>query len=156
MFARIQILIFALALLPLAARAQGITASLNSSGNVRVDQPEALTKLLQRVEGGADAAINAAEKKSPRDVKAGFRIMVYDDNNPRTARANAQANRKRVEERFPNLRTYIMFNSPYWRVKAGDYRTRAEAEAAMAELRAAMPALGPYLRIVRDRINTND
>ncbi len=52
------------------------------------------------------------------------------------------------------MRSYIMFNSPYWRVKVGDFRTRAEAEAAMAELRHAFPSMAAYMRIVRDKINT--
>jgi len=50
----------------------------------------------------------------------------------------------------------MTFNSPYWRVKVGDFRTRGEAEAAMAEIREAFPSLSSHLRIVRDKINIYD
>ena len=89
-------------------------------------------------------------------TRTGYRVQVFDDNNPRTARSNAEAAHRRLAAEFPEMRSYISFNSPYWRVKAGDFRTRAEAEAAMAEIQHAFPALAGYIRIVRDKINVND
>lgn len=135
-----------------------IIDAINSSGNITVSQPESLTKLLIRhvspEELREDSDSNAATQ--PSSSRAGYRVQVFDDNNPRTARSQAKASQGRVASAFPQYRTYMTFNSPYWRVKVGDFRTRGEAEAAMAEIREAFPSLSSHLRIVRDKINIYD
>lgn len=94
-----------------------------------------------------EQTISAAPK-----VKAGYRVQIFDDNNVRTAKQEAQSRKQQIETHFPHLSAYVTFNSPYWRVKVGDFTTRSEAEAAMAEIRQAFPAMAKSLRIVRDRI----
>ncbi len=82
-------------------------------------------------------------------------MQVFDDNNVRTAKHEAQNRKRQVESRFPEFRAYMQFNSPYWRVKVGDFRTRSEADAALAAIRAAFPSIGNQMRVVRDHINAN-
>lgn len=148
---------FMAALAQTANDSVSITAALNASGHIRVEQPEELT---QRLMGPAPAQ-NAAEageenhessEEQVRGTRAGYRVQAFDDNNPRTSRGTAASLKARIESTFP-YRAYVSFNSPYWRVKVGDFRSRAEAESAMAELRRAFPELKAYLRVVRDRIN---
>lgn len=136
-----------------------IVRNINESGNIRICQPEALTRLLARpanavVDG--DSTEGAEAHRAVSSVRAGYRVQVFDDNNPRSARQQAEAANARVHAEFPQYRSYLTFNSPYWCVKVGDFRTRGEAEAALAEIRAAFPGYGAYLRVVRDRINTRD
>lgn len=135
-----------------------IVARINSSGNIIVDQPAALEKLLiRRVEPGlSNEDEQPASDNRASTSRSGYRVQVFDDNNPRTAAAQAKERGYQVEATFPQFKTYVSFNSPYWRVKVGDFRTRGEAEAAMAEIREAFPQYGAYLRIVRDRINIFD
>lgn len=83
----------------------------------------------------------------------GFRIQIFSDNNVRTAKSNAEYRKRTVEQRMPGTRAYLKYESPYWRVQVGDYRTRAEAENAMAELRNAFPAYAADLKIVNERVN---
>jgi len=104
-------------------------------------------------EAEAEPSENITPTATRSKVRSGYRVQIFDDNNARTAKSEAQARRNRVGARFPEYNTYISFNSPYWRVKIGDFRTRSEAEAAMGAIRAAFPAYGSQLRIVRDRIN---
>lgn len=134
-----------------------ITATLNASGHIRVEQPEELTRRLMGpspVQGAAEASEENREtsEEQVRGTRAGYRVQAFDDNNPRTSRGTAASLKSRIESTFP-YRAYVSFNSPYWRVKVGDFRSRAEAESAMAEIRRAFPELKAYLRIVRDRIN---
>lgn len=134
-----------------------IIADIEASGRVSISQPAALTPLLMRVEQ-PDTPRDEA-KTSPATTptaRQGYRVQVFDDNNPLTARREAEARHRLVETEFPHMRAYLTFNSPYWRVKVGDFRTRAEAEAALAELRHAFPAMSAYMRIVRDKINISD
>ena len=134
-----------------------IVSEINASGNIRVEQPEALAALLKkRTEPGIGEEEAQQHDTRATNARSGYRIQVFDDNNPRTARSQAEARHSQVQSLFPHMRAYVTFNSPYWRVKVGDFRTRAEAEAAMAELRHAFPSMAAYMRIVRDKINTFD
>lgn len=129
-----------------------IVERINNSGNITVEIPAALMQRLQPAETQTveESTHNASVAPATR---VGYRVQVFDDNNVSTAKHQAQARRQQMQSRFPEFRTYIQFNSPYWRVKVGDFKTRSEAEAAMGTIRAAFPALGPQLRVVRDRIN---
>ena len=89
-------------------------------------------------------------------TRAGYRIQVFDDNNPRTARVQAQAKEAQMLATFPQWRTYLTFNSPYWQLKVGDFRTRVEAEAAMVNIRDAFPSLSGHMRLVREKINITE
>ena len=145
-----------------------IVASINAAGHVTVSQLEALTRRLsyarvQAAPGGETDEVaegnrieTVAERRQASATRAGYRIQVFDDNNPRSARSSAASYKNRVESAFPAYRAYVSFNSPYWRVKVGDFRSRAEAESAQAEIRRAFPELKAYIRIVRDRINIYD
>lgn len=133
-----------------------IADRINSSGSVTIIQPDALNARLQKVVvSESDGDDNTEEQSGPvaiPKVKAGYRVQVFDDNNVRTAKQEAHERKTKIESRFPMMATYVTFNSPYWRVKVGDFSTRSEAEAAMAEIRQAFPELAKSLRIVRDRI----
>lgn len=133
-----------------------IVDSLNDHGNISVVQPDALNNRLkaphhQTVVEQTDDNITA-ETAAPK-IRAGYRVQVFDDNNVRSAQRDAQSRKQQIETRFPEFPVYVTFSSPYWRVKVGDFKTRGEAEAAMAEIRHAFPAMAKSLRIVRDRIN---
>lgn len=129
---------------------------------VRVIAPESLLSRLRIVAADVNSTEtfedeSAADTRSSvaHRVKAGYRIQVFDDNNVRTAKQEARNRQHQIEMRFPEFKTYVSFNSPYWRVKVGDFRSRGEAESAMAEIKYAFPALARQIRIVRDRININ-
>ena len=129
----------------------GIVDRLNASGRITVRQPAAMAARLQKVEQAEPEAVEE-HRNTPRG-RVGYRILVFDDNNPRTARTEAQNRKRMMESRFPEWRGYIQFNSPYWQVRIGDFRSRAEVEGAIEDLRRAFPSLSAQLRIVRDHIN---
>jgi hypothetical protein len=80
-------------------------------------------------------------------------VQVFDDNNTSTARQRAQSRKAMYENRFPEYRAYVTFNSPYWRVAVGDFKSRGQAEAAMADFKQAFPSQAAHMRIIRSRIN---
>ncbi|MDE6041281.1 MAG: SPOR domain-containing protein [Muribaculaceae bacterium] len=129
-----------------------IVDQINASGVIRVNQPEKLNAEMRRLPGASFAKVDSENDDAPA-VRTGYRVQVYDDNNPRSARSQAEHVRSEVTAHFPQYNAYVTFNSPYWRVKVGDFKNRAEAEQALAEIRAAIPRLNAYLRIVRDKIN---
>lgn len=162
---RRTLLLIVLATTAFAAAAQSASADslailqqIQAPGNITVSLPDGLAK---RLEKGQPAALPAegedAEKATPSQSRntsrVGYRVQVFDDNNVRTAKHDAQNRKRQMESRFPEFRAYMQFNSPYWRVKVGDFKTRSEADAALAAIRAAFPGIGNQMRVVRDHIN---
>lgn len=125
---------------------------IKAGGVVTVNLPEALISFLSYHKTETpQVAVDDSEDQLKQ--KVGYRIQVFDDNNPRTAKDMAQERKLMIEGRFPEFRGYINFNSPYWRVKVGDFKTRSEAEAALGAIKAAFPSISGQFRVVRDKIN---
>ncbi len=130
-----------------------IISSLNSPGStITVKQPGSMD---ERVNYGSKIPVEsdrpASTGKSYR--QQGFRIQIFSDNNVRTAKSNAEYRKRSVEQRLPGVRAYLKYESPYWRVRVGDYRSRSEAENAMQEIRNAFPSYASDLKIVSERVN---
>lgn len=64
------------------------------------------------------------------EPSAGYRVQIYFGSS-RQAAYSAQA---RFREDYPEYRTYITYNEPNFKVHAGDFRTRLEAQKLMNEL----------------------
>ncbi|MBK0381273.1 SPOR domain-containing protein [Mucilaginibacter segetis] len=75
----------------------------------------------------------------------GYRIQIYNGSN-RSAAYSAQA---KFNELYPEMRTYISYREPNFKVRAGDFRTRLEAEKTVQELK---PLFSPMF-IISDKIN---
>ena len=125
----------------------------NPDATVTVVLPHQLELRVQPSGSSEEAAGGQEQQKSTSSRRAGYRIQVFSDNNQRTAKANAEYRKRSIEQRMPGTRAYLLFESPYWRVRVGDYSSHSEAEAAMAEIRSAFPAFSSDLRIVRERVN---
>lgn len=138
-----------------------IVYGINAAGHITIVEPQGLTALVSRTltaRAQASAAGEQADNEAPAVVatRNGYRVQVFDDNNPGTARSQAERRRAQFENAFPQWRVYVTFNSPYWQVRVGDFRRRGEAEAALAQIREAMPQVVPYARIVAEKINISE
>ncbi len=90
--------------------------------------------------------------RAPAACRRGYRIQVFSDNNARTAEREAHSKAAAISESFPQWGTYITYDSPYWRLRVGDFQTYEDATDAVMELKNAFPAYRRELRVVRDRI----
>ncbi|HEY2580554.1 MAG TPA: SPOR domain-containing protein, partial [Mucilaginibacter sp.] len=75
----------------------------------------------------------------------GYRVQIFFGSS-RQAAYDAQA---KINEEHPELRTYITYNEPNFKVRAGDFRTRLEAEKLMKEI----TPLFTSLFIIPEKIN---
>ena len=85
----------------------------------------------------------------------GFRIQVFSDgSNQRTLEARARARGNAIVAKFPKYRgqVYSYSSAPNWYTRIGNFRTQAEASAALAELKSAFPSLRTEMRIVKSQI----
>lgn len=122
------------------------------TGNI-VEQPDALLNRLIFEEGADEPNKDENINRPVNGRMAGYRVQVFSDNNTRTAKAEASSKQRIIAARFPQYQTYVMYTSPYWRLKVGDFRTQQEANSAADELRRAFPSYSKEIRVVRDRVN---
>lgn len=128
-----------------------------TSGNSNViNQPEKLLKRLYPVENVVEEEVKEEVARPVNGRMAGYRVQVFSDNNSRTAKNEARSKQRVISSRFPKYQTYVMYTSPYWRLKVGDFKTQQEANAAADELRKAFPSYSKEIRVVRDRVNIHE
>lgn len=133
-----------------------IINALNESGKFKIEQPENLLKRLERSSEPRHSEENAhSGSATSSSKKTGYRVEVFADNNVRTAKAQASSKRRQLQSRLPQYKVYLVFDSPFWRVRLGDFPTRSQAENALQEVRKAFPSLRKDTRIVRSVIIPN-
>jgi len=75
----------------------------------------------------------------------GYRVQIFSGSN----RKSAYSAQSHLQDQYPELRTYIIYNEPNFKVRAGDFRTRMEAEKLIQELRPSFSSLF----IIPEKIN---
>lgn len=81
----------------------------------------------------------------------GFRVHLYMDSGIRS-RLNTQQEQAAFEEKYPDQKSYIIYEEPYFKLRAGDFRTRLDARRFLEKIRRDYPAA----YIVVDLINYPD
>ncbi len=113
--------------------AQDTTSIENNS--VVVHKDPRLDMLVAR-----QAQINEATSRDSRKTGKGYRLMVISTN----SRDEAIAARTKVYTYFPELKAYLWHQSPYYKVKAGNFKERKDAEAYQEKLSVYFPK-GVYI-----------
>ncbi|RYE09907.1 MAG: SPOR domain-containing protein [Sphingobacteriaceae bacterium] len=75
----------------------------------------------------------------------GYRVQFFVSPN----RNEIYAKQAAFNELYPDLRTYIIYQEPNYKLKAGDFRTRLEAQKLMRDIRPQFPTLF----LVSEKIN---
>ncbi len=119
-----------------------------TGGRVRVIQPEELTNRVSR----AQDVIIKYDGDRGYTQESGYRIQVYYSNDPRLAKANALSREELILEVFPEMPTYAVFTSPFWRLRVGDFRTAEEAKTELVKLQKEFPQMADEMRVVKDKI----
>lgn len=81
------------------------------------------------------AEINEATSRDSRKTGKGYRLMIVSTNK----RDEAIAAKTKVYTYFPELKAYLWHQSPYYKVKAGNFKERKEAEDYQKKMNAYFP-----------------
>ncbi len=81
------------------------------------------------------ASVNAAIKKANARSMKGFRLLVINTNK----RDEAIDAKTKVYTYFPELKAYLVYQTPYFKLKAGNFKTREEAERYRKSLASVFP-----------------
>jgi hypothetical protein len=81
------------------------------------------------------AYINDITSRGSKRTDKGYRLMIISTNN----REDALAAKTKVYTFFPELKAYMWYQSPYFRVKAGNFLERKDAEAFQKRFNTYFP-----------------
>jgi len=109
--------------------------------DVQVVQDSTVSVLL-------DEAVNG--KKDLVEID-GYRVQIFSSNKQQTAKAAALEMEEQMKDRI-NQTMYVQYQSPFWKVRIGDFRTYDEAKEYKKTLVQQFPDLQGNTYIVRDKI----
>jgi hypothetical protein len=102
----------------LSLLAFAFTASAQDTSSIVIHKDSRVDLLLKK-----QGDVNAAIKKANARTAKGFRLLVINTNK----RDDAIAAKTKVYSNFPELKAYLVYQSPYFRLKVGNFKTRDEA-----------------------------
>lgn len=100
------------------------------SGLVTVHKDPRLELLITK-----QAEINEVTSRDARKTGKGFRLLIISTTN----REEAIAAKTKVYTYFPELKPYLWHQSPYYKLKAGNFKDRKDAETYQQKLNAYFP-----------------
>lgn len=113
-------LAFIVLCLTLSLKAQKV-----DSGLVTVHTDPRLALLVKK-----QVQINEETTRNSRRVMPGFRIQILNS----TDRSSALDAKTKVYKLYPELKAYLQYQSPYFRLKVGNFKTRQDAEEYLTNL----------------------
>lgn len=120
------------------------TASAQSdTGSVVVHKDARIDLLVKK-----QIEINEYTTRNARRSAPGYRILVINTND----RNKAFTAKNTIYQQFPELKAYLMYQSPFYKLKVGNFKERSDAEEYITALKVYFPT---GVNIVRDVIEVN-
>lgn len=86
-------------------------------------------------------------KSANTSVAKGFRVQIFSS----TDRKAAYDEQAKFKAAYPNIRSYVSYTVPYYKLRVGDFRTRLEAEKLINKLRPKYQGLFIFAERVNPR-----
>jgi hypothetical protein len=113
-----------------AAAQDSLFISKNDSSHVSIIKDNRIDGLIKR-----QIQVNEETSRNARRQDKGFRLLVIST----TLRDEALAAKTKVYSYFPELKAYLFHQSPYYKVKAGNFKDRKDAELYQRRLELLFP-----------------
>ena len=108
-----------------------------AAGEPEDNQPLEPATVTVQMHGDAGDILNGRIYSSSKKIK-GYRIMLFSDSSP-NARGEASSARARFTKLFQKLPVYMFYDNPNFKVTAGNFRTRDDAEEKLERIRKHFP-----------------
>jgi hypothetical protein len=95
-------------------------AQVNDKGRVEIIQDHRISILIEK-------HAFVSENSKPQ----GYRVQIFSDSGTQS-KSRANNLKSRFEEKYSEIPAYLSFQSPNYRVRVGDFRTRLDAEGFKA------------------------
>lgn len=103
-----------------------------SAGKVVIHQDVAIKQLVN----------SHISNNGESEVMEGFRIQLYSGSSKK-AKTDALAAKGKFLSIFPDIPVYLEYNAPFWRVRAGDFRSKNESMELYSKLKSFFPESYP-------------
>lgn len=100
-------------------------------GVVQIEQDERITELVNK-----QVSVN---KSSPKIN--GFRVQIHFAQNQN--RQASEKKRSQFSSNFPDIKTYLEFKEPYFKIQAGDFVNKVDAYETLRQIRTKY--VGAYI-----------
>lgn len=84
-------------------------------------------------------ALKSHIEKNPRRDISGYRVRIFFDNS-QNARQASENTLNRFRRTHPEVMAYRSFQSPYFKVTVGDFRTKSEAMELLERIKSEYPS----------------
>ena len=131
-----KILVLFITVLSLNSFAQDSTWKKSADSNsVIIHKDPRLDLLIKK-----QIQINEEASRDARKIGKGYRLLVINTNK----RNEAIAAKSKIYTSFPELKAYLIYQSPYFKLKVGNFKERKEAEDYQKKLSKYFPK-GVYI-----------
>ena len=121
------------------------------SGSVIVYKDARLDMLVKK-----QVQINEETSRDARKVGKGYRLMIINTNK----RDEAIAAKTKVYTYFPELKSYLIYQSPYFKLKVGNFKEKKEAEEYQKKLNVFFPKgvfiMADKIEVKPEKFNESD
>ena len=103
---------------------------MDTSSSVVIHKDQRVDMLIRK-----QIEINEETSRDARRIARGFRLLVVNTNK----RDEALTAKTKVYTYFPELKPYLIYQSPYYKLKVGNFKERKDAEAYQKKLNDFFP-----------------
>ncbi|MFT4092295.1 MAG: SPOR domain-containing protein [Niabella sp.] len=133
--------------------AAAFNLSAQTTGGVNVYKDPRIDVLLKKQAEVNDLSTRNSYK---RRTARGYRLLVISSNN----RAEAISARTKILSNFPELKAYMWYQAPYYKVKAGNFTSRSDAQAYQKRMASIFPGnifiMNDIVEVKPETGDTND
>ena len=115
-----------------------------SMENAIVHQDSLVARLLENMVNGAKSEIVEVP---------GYRVQIFSSNRQQSAKTEAMQLEKQIGSQL-DVKVYVQYAPPFWKVRLGDFLTQEEAQAYKVEFIKQHPELQGDTYVVRDQVVT--
>lgn len=123
-----------------------------TQGNVMVYQDEAIKGILANPTPVERPVFSSADGTTQYVKMRGYKIQVFSGNDQRKSKDEADYKQRLINNAFEDLETVVYFNSPRWILRAGNFRSRDEANVVLQQLLEQFPNFGKEMYIISDTV----
>lgn len=89
-------------------------------------------------------------EKNNAITAVGYRVQVYSNNNARKAKSEAFELETKLIEQFPDVKCYVSYSAPFWKVRLGDFSNYAEAVVFAQRVKNELPKLANEIIVIKE------
>lgn len=121
-------------------------------GRVKVYEDESISHVLGRPMGPPRTVYSSTDGTTQFYRVRGYKIQAFSGNDQRTSKNEAMQKQQQINNTYPDLETVVLFESPFWRLRVGNFEQREDAEEVLKEMVKSFPSFGKEMYIVVDEV----